>query len=153
MVIGAQAPTAKTVLASALTKSGLPGMSAIIVRSGGISEVASVGVRRMGTDNSLQADDLLHFASNTKAMTATLIARSVERKQIAWSSRIADVFPDLAERMNPAFREVTLADFLNHRGGLAAFDNFGTPEFREAIRAASSGSPRQKRRNFTYWLL
>lgn len=146
-------PTIDSILTAAVAKSQVPGIAAVVVRSGGIIESGAAGVRRMGTSDRMQANDLLHFGSITKGMTATLVAGWVERGKLAWTSRPTDIFPDLKSKMDVAFREVTLADLLNHRAGLSGFQDGSTEEFREGMKAAGSGSPRDQRRRFTYWLL
>src|SRR5262252_6946520 len=71
--------TVSTILAAAVAKSHVPGIAAVIVRSRGIVEVGVAGVRKNGFNDPVQRGDLFHLGSNTKAMTATLIARWVER--------------------------------------------------------------------------
>ncbi len=99
-------------------KYNVPAMAAAIVTSDGIKFVGAVGVRKRGTEIPVQLNDLWHLGSDGKAMTSTLIARLVERGQLSWDSTFADVFPDLAPRMNPVFQKVTLLELLSHRAGL-----------------------------------
>lgn len=50
-------------------------------------------------------------------MTATLAAMLVQRGAIRWDSTVAEVFPNLAGSMNPAWRTVTLEWLCSNRGG------------------------------------
>lgn len=86
-----------------------------------IALTAVAGVRRIGGDDPIRATDFFQIGSTTKAMTAAVAARLVERGQIAWTTTLAEALPDLAEGMLPAYRVVTLEQLLNHRGGVAAF--------------------------------
>ena len=63
-------------------------------------------------------DDRWHVGSNTKAMTATLVGRLVERGPLQWDTTLAEVFPDLAPRFHDDMRGVTVIQLLAHRSGL-----------------------------------
>src|SRR5262245_32125177 len=57
----------------------MPAMAAALVTSRGVEMIGAVGVRKAGFPDAVTLDDLWHLGSDTKAMTATLIARLVER--------------------------------------------------------------------------
>lgn len=101
-------------------KFGVPAMAAAVVTSRGIQFVGAVGVRKRGTEIPVTLTDQWHLGSDTKAMTATLIARLVEQGRLKWDTTLAAVFPDLAPQMHPDFRSVTLLHLLSHRAGLPA---------------------------------
>ena len=117
-LVGDEAVT--SVLKPIRQKFGVPAMAAAVVTSEGIQFVGAVGVRKRGTETSVTLSDQWHLGSDTKAMTATLIARLVERGQLKWDTTLAEVFPDLASQMHPDFRNVTLLHLLSHRAGLPA---------------------------------
>ena len=98
----------------------VPAIAAAVVTDGGIEFIGAVGVRKRGTEVAVTLNDKWHLGSNTKAMTATLIARLVERGQLKWESSLAYVFPELAAQMHPDFQKVTLLHQLSHRAGLPA---------------------------------
>ncbi len=56
----------------------LPALGAVAVRPDGSSEVCVLGLRRADSSTPVSRDDRWHLGSNTKAFTATLIARLVE---------------------------------------------------------------------------
>lgn len=85
-----------------LKKYDLPALAAAIVTSKGLSAVGAVGVRRYGTNTPVTFDDQFHLGSDTKAMTATLLARLVEEGKLSWTTTLEQVFPHLASKMNPA---------------------------------------------------
>ncbi|MGH3316709.1 MAG: serine hydrolase domain-containing protein, partial [Nocardioidaceae bacterium] len=93
--------------------------------------------------------DRFHLASLTKAVTATAVARLVERGLVDWASTPGDVLPHLAESMDPTLRDVTLRQLLTHRAGVAKFTTM--PHF-DAL-PDWQGTPEQRRRSFTRWLL
>jgi CubicO group peptidase (beta-lactamase class C family) len=98
-------------------KYDLPALAGAIVTSKGLSGVGAVGVRKYGTDTPVTVEDQFHLGSDTKAMTATMIATLVEEGQLSWSTTLEQAFPDLAPRMNPAYRKVTLEQLLSQRSG------------------------------------
>lgn len=66
-------------------------------------------------------NDLLHIGSNTKAMTATMLATLVEDRTFVdgWQTTVADVFPDLLETIHETFHSVTLWQLVTMTAGLA----------------------------------
>src|SRR5262249_38766338 len=73
------------------------------------------------------------------AMTATLIAVLVQKKQMSFNRTLGQAFPQLAKKMPPELRAVTLTQLLSHRSGLKAnLDNWWT---------VPGANPRQQRAN------
>jgi CubicO group peptidase (beta-lactamase class C family) len=101
-----------------LSRYGLPALAAAVVKNGEILAAGAVGTRRVGTNIPVTINDRFHLGSDTKAMTALLAARLVEEGRLRWDSTVAAVFPELAEKMDPGFRKVTLEQLLSHTGGL-----------------------------------
>src|SRR5947209_7467119 len=63
---------------------GLPALGGAIVTSKGLVAIGAVGVRKAGTKVPVTVDDQWHLGSDTKAMTATVIARLVEQGRLKW---------------------------------------------------------------------
>lgn len=99
---------------------GVPGLIAATMKNGRIDEIGAAGVRLAGQSDRVRWGDPMLIGSGSKAMTATLAARLVERGYMRWDSKLIDVFPGFAYRgkINPAYREVTLEQLLSHRAGL-----------------------------------
>jgi len=100
-------------------KYDLPALAGAILASRGLLAVGVAGVRKYGTETPAALNDQFHLGSNTKAMTATLLAMLVEEGKLAWSSTLEQVFPDANSDMDPAYRRVTLEQLLAHRAGLS----------------------------------
>ena len=96
----------------------LPALAGAIVTSKGLDAIGATGVRKAGTPVSVTVEDEWHLGSDTKAMTATIIARLVERGKLSWETTLGQVFPGLARSMNPQMRDVTVLELLSHRAGL-----------------------------------
>lgn len=99
-------------------KHDVPAISAAMVTRQGLSAVGVAGVRKRGTEVPATLDDLWHLGSDTKAMTAMLVARLVEQKRLKWETTVAEVFPELADKFHPDLLGVTLLHLLSHRAGL-----------------------------------
>jgi CubicO group peptidase (beta-lactamase class C family) len=106
-----------SLLTPILQKYDLPALAGAIVTSKGLVGVGAVGVRKYGTHTSVTINDEFHLGSDTKAMTATMLATLVEQGNFSWNTAIEQVFPELATKMNPAYRKVTLEQLLAHRAG------------------------------------
>ena len=96
----------------------LPGMIGGVVRGEELSSIGAVGIRKIGSPESIRVDDLVHLGSCTKAMTATMIGTLVDEGKLRWDSTVREVFPEQAEGFHPDYRSVTLRQLLAHRAGL-----------------------------------
>lgn len=95
----------------------LPAMIGAIVDDRGLRAVGVVGVRRHNANDPATVHDLFHIGSCTKAMTATLAARLVEKGVIRWDTTVGEALTDLGEKIHPDWRSVTLEQLLMNRGG------------------------------------
>jgi D-alanyl-D-alanine carboxypeptidase len=87
------------------------------------SATAVAGLREKGAPAATAIDDWRRIGSASKAMTACMAARMIERGQLSWTLSLADALPELAAGMRPEFRTVTVEQLLAHRGGLIAMNN------------------------------
>ena len=145
-VAHAQSPTSN-VLAEALKDTTTPGMAALVLRDFKAEPELVAGVRRLGRPDLVRPGDRWHPGSNGKAMTATLIARLVERGVLAWDKPLHLMLPGLAAVMRPEYREVTLPDLLSHRAGLP--ENHADMSFFNGFYADAAPLPAQRLRYLT----
>jgi len=137
-------------------RQGLVGVAVMHVTPDEMDEGVA-GVRKAGTDDLVRPGDWFLLGSNTKAMTASVAARVVERGVIAWTTTLAEALPDLAVGMREAYRAVTLEQLLNHRGGVMAFTD--APDFEafasylQTLGNAQPDSLAGRQRLFAAWLL
>jgi len=138
-----------------LKKYDLPALAGAIVTSKGLTAVGAVGVRKYGTDTPVTVNDQFHLGSDTKAMTATLLATLVEQGKLSWTTTLEQVFPELAlgqpSKMNSAYRKVTLEQLLSHRAG---FTDESWPKGKTfADMYALPGTPRDQRAAYVAMVL
>jgi CubicO group peptidase (beta-lactamase class C family) len=126
------------------TRANLPAVAALVQIDGKVEARSAVGVRAAGHPEPVTAQDLWHLGSDTKAMTATLIARLVEQGYLSYDDTMAKIFPGVAARMNPEMNHVTVAQLLTHTSGLPSLS---TPEQMPAFEAVirSERGPRAQR--------
>jgi CubicO group peptidase (beta-lactamase class C family) len=101
----------------AVLKYKLPGLVLGEVQEGTLVNVAS-GVRANGNPTEVTVDDQFHINSCFKAITATLVARYVEKGKIGWDTTIEEVFGDSVAEINSDIKDVTVEELLAHRGGI-----------------------------------
>ncbi len=131
-------------------KHDLPALAGAVVTSRGIAAIGSTGMRKRGSGAAVTVHDKWHLGSNTKAMTAILVAALVERGALRWERNLAEAFPELAPSMHPQMRGVNLLHLLSNRSGTAANLRWGeiataVPGVREqrlrAVTQASRAAP------------
>ena len=98
----------------------LPALAAGVFGGESMLALGAVGVRRDGDATEVTTDDVWHLGSDTKAMTATLVALLAEEGVVHFDTTLAEAFPALAATMDPAYLDVTLEQLLAHRGGTPA---------------------------------
>jgi CubicO group peptidase (beta-lactamase class C family) len=106
-----------SLLAGPLKTSGIPGMAALVLRDGRVVAQGSGGVQRRDGPV-ISSGDVFALCSATKAMTATLVAISIERGELSLASTLGEVFPAGELAMHSGWREVNVAQLLDHRAGL-----------------------------------
>lgn len=82
----------------------------------GAPEVWVAGKRHVDRPDLAQRADLWLVGSIGKSMTATMIARLVDRGKLRWGTTLGEAFAGVP--MNAPYRKVTLLQLLQHRGGI-----------------------------------
>jgi CubicO group peptidase (beta-lactamase class C family) len=95
----------------------LPGLVGAIIHGDKLIALGSTGIRKIGDAAPFLPTDVIHLGSDTKAMTAILIAQLIDKKQIRFDSTMAEIFPNLAANMNPAMAKNTVRNLLDHNAG------------------------------------
>lgn len=136
--------TLAELLALARDAGDLPAVAVAIVEGDAIVESAVLGERRRGGGAPVEKRDRFHVGSVTKAITATMIGRLVERGVLAWDVTLGEALGDV--EMHAQYRDVTLAQLLRHRGGVPAYTSQTADEMRHGL--SLRGKPRDKRAAF-----
>ena len=141
-------PEITAILKAVRHEKGVPALAAAIVTSEGLLAMGAVGFRKRGFDVPVSLQDKWHLGSNTKAMTATLIAVLVEKGKLKWTTTVAEIYRKESPQFHPAMRDVNFLHLLSHRAGLPhLFDlspygnGSGMGPRRNIVRAALAEAP------------
>ncbi len=96
----------------------LPAIAAIVVNNENIINVGASGLRAIEAHEDVTIFDKFHLGSNTKSMTATLLAKMIEEGHFSWNDSLELVFSDLT--IHKDFKASTLEQLLRHQGGVTS---------------------------------
>ena len=134
-------------LEAARLKHDVPAAAAWVSRRGTPLAVAAVGLRRSNGVERVTLDDRFHLGSVAKSLNATLIGTLVDEGKMRWDEPLTELFPDWP--VHRALRDVTLAQLLAHRAGIAGFR--GSGEMADAPKLFGDASA--QRMQFAQWLI
>ncbi len=95
----------------------VPALGAVVVRADRVVASGVTGVRQAGGTQPVTIHDRFHLGSDTKAMTATLVALLVADGTLGWTTSVADVFKDHVPDIDETWMSATLEQLLHNRGG------------------------------------
>lgn len=102
----------------AFSRYDLPGIAVGVIEDGRIAYIATRGETVAGSGHEVTADTVFKIASNSKAMTASVLARLVDAGKLRWDDPVTRYLP--AFRMYDPWvtREMQVKDLLVHNSGL-----------------------------------
>ena len=92
-------------------------LGAIVTDKDRTLSITAEGVRRRGGPEPVTTNDLWHIGSNTKAMTAALYGRLVDRALASWDTPLAQLFPSIT--VHPGWQGATARQLLSQTAGLS----------------------------------
>jgi CubicO group peptidase (beta-lactamase class C family) len=116
---------------------GAPALAAAAQRRGGATKVWATGVRMAGAATPVMPADQWHLGSISKSFLATLVARLVDRDQLAWDDTLGAAIAADGQPVNAPYRDATFLHLMSHRAGITrdlplhqmrAFDASTSPE-------------------------
>jgi CubicO group peptidase (beta-lactamase class C family) len=97
---------------------GLPGLVVGVVEDGQVVYRRAVGPLEVGRDGKNDADTLFKIASNSKAMTASVLARLVDQGKLRWDDPVVKHLPRFRWHDPWVTKEMRVRDLLIHNSGL-----------------------------------
>ena len=95
------------------------------------------GLRAVGQTEKITRNDIWHWGSITKPMTAVLIGQLIDEGKISLQTKIKDLLPKKF-KIHPSLENVTVTQLLGHRSGVAeATEPFGGRLWMSAFRPFS----------------
>ena len=131
------------------TTFNIPEISYAVISGDSILEIATVGKHSLNLPDLASLEDRFHIGSNTKAMTAFIIAKYVEKGKLKWTTKFFDLFPEWKLKSKPEYFNITLQDLLSHRAGIQPFQG----EEEDPKIPIFKGTKKQKRKQFSQFLL
>lgn len=116
----AAAPSAAitTAVDDAFARYQLPGIAVGVVVDGEVRQVEVRGEVAAGSGAPVDRHTIFKIASNSKAMTAALLARLVDAGKLAWDDPVVKHLPDFRMHEDWVTREIQVRDLLIHNSGL-----------------------------------
>jgi len=96
----------------------LPGLAVGVVADGEIIYRRTAGELRAGSGEQIDADTLFKIASNSKAMTAAVLARLVDQDKLAWTDPVTKHLPGFRMSDSWITQHMQVRDLLIHSSGL-----------------------------------
>ncbi|MFC2187600.1 serine hydrolase domain-containing protein [Fulvivirgaceae bacterium LMO-SS25] len=109
---------------SIMEKDSIPAMAFAIVTKDSIIIKSVLGhhkITELDTESNVNPKDYFHLGSNTKAITGFVAAKLVEDKLVKWDTKFFDLFPEVKDKVNPAYSMITLEDLLTHHAKIQPF--------------------------------
>ncbi|MDA7517778.1 beta-lactamase family protein [Akkermansiaceae bacterium] len=120
MIVGLVFAELQETLDTQVGKNGTPGMAVIVFDQDKIITELVSGVRQEGKRPAIEKRDPWHIGSDGKAMTATLMARLVDKGLVKWDSPLSEIFPKESKKFHPDARAITVEQLLSHTAGVPA---------------------------------
>jgi CubicO group peptidase (beta-lactamase class C family) len=105
-------------LQDVIARHKMPGVVALVWKDGQVIASGAAGVRHAKKPEPLLLDDAMHIGSCNKAITSTLAAVLVKQGKLSWDATVEQTLPDLATKLDPSWRTITLKQALSHSAGL-----------------------------------
>lgn len=118
----------------------VPGLAIAVVKDDSVVFAQGYGVRKLGTQDSVNIHTLFANASTTKAFTSFVVELLADDGKLRMDAPVVTYRPALRLSDPVATREITLADLLSHRTGLPEADFIwydDTSSFPEIMRRLS----------------
>lgn len=96
----------------------LPGLAMAVVEDGHLVYQRTAGERRAGTGEPIDSNTLFKIASNSKAMTAALLARLIDRGLLRWDDPVTRYLPQFRMYDPWVTTQMQVRDLLIHNSGL-----------------------------------
>ena len=126
----------------------IPEISYAVIDYKSTLEIAALGKHSIDFPDTATLNDRFHIGSNTKAMTAFIIAKYVEKGKLKWTTKFFDLFPEWKEKSKPEYANITLQDLLSHKAGIQPFQGEGDPQIPDF-----KGTNSEKRKQFGQFVL
>lgn len=96
----------------------LPGIAVGVIEDGRVVYTRTLGKREADQAEPIDADTIFKIASNTKAMTAAVLARLVDQGKLKWDDPVTKYLPQFRMQDPWVTQNMQVRDLLIHNSGL-----------------------------------
>ncbi|RYZ69334.1 MAG: class A beta-lactamase-related serine hydrolase, partial [Lysobacteraceae bacterium] len=114
----AEAVSLDAIVDEAVARYHLPGIAVGVIEGGKVVRVVTRGETQAGSGRPITSRSLFKIASNSKAMTASVLARLVDAGKLRWEDPVARHLPGFRMQDPWVSREMQVKDLLVHNSGL-----------------------------------
>lgn len=82
----------KAFLSDGMEKLGVPGVAYALMQDGKIVDIGGIGVKKLGSQDLVDADTQFMIASNTKGLSTLMLATLVDEGKVAWDQPVTQVY-------------------------------------------------------------
>ncbi len=111
-------PKIDLLVADALTKFKVAGVSVAVVKDGKIIHSKGYGLANINTKTPMNENTNFQIASNGKAFTTTALAILEEEGKLKWTDKVKDHIPEFKMYNDYVTENFNIQDLLTHRSGL-----------------------------------
>jgi len=111
-------PSVDALVDQAVARYRLPGIAVGVIENGQVTYAGTRGELVVGEGRAVDADSLFKIASNTKAMTAAVLARLVQAGRLRWDDPVTKYLPSFRMYDPWVTRNLQVRDLLIHNSGL-----------------------------------
>lgn len=126
----------------------IPEISYAVIDSKTTIEIEALGYHSSSLPDTATLHDRFHIGSNTKAMTAFIISKYVEKGKLKWTTPFFELFPKWIETSKSDYLNITLQELLSHNAGIQPFQGENDPQIPEF-----KGTKQEKREQFGQFVL
>ncbi|MFH6960354.1 serine hydrolase domain-containing protein [Flavobacterium aquidurense] len=128
--------------------SAIPELNYAVISGNKVLETEALGLHSVDLKDVASLNDRFHIGSNTKAMTAFIIAKYVEKGKLKWNTRFFAIFPDLKKTSKKEYYNITLEKLLSHQALIQPFQGENDPAVPDF-----KGNSQEKRNQFGQFVL
>ncbi|MDA0987114.1 MAG: serine hydrolase [Bacteroidetes bacterium] len=111
-------PKIDSLVADALVKFKVAGVSVAIVKDGKVIHSKGYGLADINTKKTVNENTNFQIASNSKAFTTTALAILEEEGKLKWTDKVKDHIPEFKMYNDYVTENFNIQDLLTHRSGL-----------------------------------
>lgn len=126
----------------------IPELSYAVIDSKKVLEIAALGKHSVDLIDTATLNDRFHIGSNTKAMTAFIIAKYVEIGKLNWATKFFDLYSEWKGTSKKEYALISLQDLLSHKAGVHPFQREDDPKIPDF-----KGTNPEKRKQFGQFVL